>query len=349
MALLDLAQQAAPTNGLEALGTRYGVWDGDSYKAVLPWGLYTYTIGGQAGPLQAIAMGSRNPHAPRLGGDGEADVGLFWDSRTGQVVGGDQQLDQFRSLWTGGPGMLDLPDTRAPGQPTQMGTKTSGGWGRYWAEQGSPIPSYGATEMGGYPVSEIPFWWESAHNPDFRHTATRSEGPDGFTWNFPEPLAPNVQFPRTAGEIKATYGAVAPDFPLPPNNQPPAANPPPLSSGSGGGGGGNYTPPPHVPPLSSGSGGGSGGNYMPPPLSSGTGGGQGGGFGIGSVLGGSGGRFGRGRNGSNFGTSRGRPGGVGSVLGSNPTPMSSGSGGGRGGGGFSPLMPLNDQWRRRRG
>lgn len=164
-AIIGGQQQQTPTPNTPSTpigsahpGTRYGMWNETygGYEPYLPWGLRGSLVG--AGDGRHVDIGW---------GGGWEPTGLKWDFINGNIVGGDAQADAFKGRW--------------------LSTELGGGLAEPWKmiEDGKTPP----------PDPLQPWWWESAHNPDFIHSAYVTSGPGDYTYNFESPLPDYIQSP----------------------------------------------------------------------------------------------------------------------------------------------------------
>jgi hypothetical protein len=167
-----VTQTSYPSN------TRYGIWQGSDsdptkglYSANLPWGLMTV---------------NGNPTGDLGRGDILGAPGLKWDYATGQVFGGDQQLDAYRAAWQPSRGTFGIGADPITGQQPRLrdygfdqGSGTGFGGGGFLrpgldAEGRLPeLPSgwSRSTEWNiatgpGESITKYPNWWESANDPN---------------------------------------------------------------------------------------------------------------------------------------------------------------------------------------
>lgn len=134
-----------PTTPTAHPGTRYGVWSGDDSGT-------PYYVPMLPWGLTAQTMDGQNS----INFNG-SPTGLQWDYSTGHLVGGDQLADAYRSQW----------EALFPGRGFE-------------AQQGSSRRNLTVPQN-----VQTPFWWESAMDPNFTHSAYRSWSPEsGSVWNF---------------------------------------------------------------------------------------------------------------------------------------------------------------------
>jgi hypothetical protein len=159
--------------------TRYGVWQpssgpmqdyqsgwagaqaeqqlGGAYSPNLPWGLSVPVQLGQPGNA-IVAEGVDAP-----------PTGLTWDWGTGQVIGGDQQLDAFQDSWQA-PGWMNPRPRPTPGMPETI---------QYGTNEMIPVDpaTYALRESAGFKgdnrpggsakAGQYPDWWAAANDPNY--------------------------------------------------------------------------------------------------------------------------------------------------------------------------------------
>lgn len=168
---------APTTTTTSTANTRYGVWTpgevadypghtGGVYDPVLPWGLQVPYVGDTPWTTQQHIS---NPN-------GE-DLPLMWDYSTGQVVGGDQQLDAYRSLWKPRLGDVGIDEDALDAARRALGgTHTQ--WGKNQLTALPDFPSSNLLTLPGINPT-MPDWWASANDPNYIQPGSYSILPEG--------------------------------------------------------------------------------------------------------------------------------------------------------------------------
>jgi hypothetical protein len=179
-----------PPPATNTANTRYGSWDGTDYHPTLPWGLFAQSVGDSASTGFLDIGRSYGSGVP-----GEATTGLQWDLNTGQVVGGDQLLDQFRSTWQ--PGVRDFGIANSGGRDyggQGSGTGFGGGWLKDARGGLGPLPptwslstEWGIPTAPGSGITQYPDWWDEANDPNAIWGGTPSATPESWLGAPPSP------------------------------------------------------------------------------------------------------------------------------------------------------------------